>query len=164
MAAGKNLVEGGTGWLAAEPASFHICRLALEMRTSMLFGSLIIILLARAHGRLDMQLHAALHKKVTVSCLAVFVSCRVEEIPSDLNLQRPPSSSSFLGGWPADTLSRTSERHLTSAARAAAAEEEGEVKKTRTHHDVAPRFIHEDYAGPSGHSPNHHRTIRCGPC
>ncbi|CAL5010393.1 unnamed protein product [Urochloa decumbens] len=118
------------------------------MRTSMLFGSLIILLLARAHGRLDMQLHAALHKK--------------EEIPSDLNLQRPPSSSLlFSGGWPADTLSRASERHLTSTARASA-EEEGEAKKTRT--DVAPRFIHEDYAGPSGHSPNHHRTIRCGPC
>ncbi|CAL4996945.1 unnamed protein product [Urochloa decumbens] len=120
------------------------------MRTSMLFGSLILLLLARAHGRLDMQLHAALDKK--------------EEIPSDLNLQRPPSSSSsFSSGWPVDTLGRASERHLTSMARAAA-EEEGKVKKTRTHRDVVPRFIHEDYAGPSGHSPNHHRTIRCGPC
>ncbi|CAO2187134.1 unnamed protein product [Urochloa humidicola] len=113
----------------------------------MLFGSLILLLLARAQGRLDMQLHAAQHKK--------------EEIPSDLKWQRPPSSSS--GGWPASKMSQASERHLTSTARAAV-QEDGEVKKKRTHHDVGPRLIHEDYAGPSGHSPNHHRTIRCGPC
>ncbi|CAO2205888.1 unnamed protein product [Urochloa humidicola] len=85
-----------------------------------------------------------------------------EEMPSDFRWQRPPSSSSF-GNRAADMVSRASERHLTSTARAAR-EEDAEVKKTRTHRDMAPRLIHEDYAGPSGHSPNHHRTIRCGPC
>ncbi|CAL5003857.1 unnamed protein product [Urochloa decumbens] len=96
-----------------------------------------------------MQLHASLDK---------------EEIPSDLKWHRePPPSSSSSGGRAADMVSRASERHLTSTARTAA-EEGGEVKKTRTHREVAPRFIYQDYAGPSGHSPNHHRTIRCGPC
>ncbi|CAO2164268.1 unnamed protein product [Urochloa humidicola] len=119
------------------------------MRTSMLFGSLILLLLlARAHGRLDMHLHAERHKK--------------EEISSDLKWQRPPPSLSS-GGRLTGKMSQASERHLTSTARAAV-EEDGEVKKKRTHRDVGPRLIHEDYAGPSGHSPNHHRTIRCGPC
>ncbi|TKW08769.1 hypothetical protein SEVIR_6G046400v4 [Setaria viridis] len=120
------------------------------MRCSMLFGYLIIIiLLARAHGRLDMQLLSALGK---------------EEMPSDLKWQRPPQPSSSAGGRSADTVSRATERHLMITA-GAAAEEDGEVKKMRAHREeMAVRLIHQDYTRPSGHSPNHHRTIRCGPC
>jgi hypothetical protein len=96
-----------------------------------------------------MQLHAALGK---------------EEKPSDLKLQRPPPPSSSAAGPSAEKVSDATERHLTSTARAAAEEEDGEVKKMRSHREVAQRLINQDYAGPSGHSPNHHRAIRCGPC
>ncbi|XP_022683041.1 uncharacterized protein LOC111257546 [Setaria italica] len=130
--------------------AFTCFLLALEMRCSMLFGYLIIIiLLARAHGRLDMQLLSALGK---------------EEMPSALKWQRPPQPSSSAGGRSADTVSRATERHLMITA-GAAAEEDGEVKKMRAHREeMAVRLIHQDYTRPSGHSPNHHRTIRCGPC
>ncbi|KAG2577637.1 hypothetical protein PVAP13_6NG193000 [Panicum virgatum] len=128
--------------------------------SSMVFGSLILLLLlaTTAHGLQRLDMHAAPNKKVTG---------QQEEIQADFKWQRRPSSS----GSPADSASAgrrqdgmTPVDHDASTARAAAAEEDGEVKKrTRTHRVVAPTLIHEDYAGPSGHSPNHHRTIRCGP-
>ena len=89
-----------------------------------------------------------------------------EEIRVDFNWRRPPPSS---GGSPADSAPggrhgmAHPDDHASTMARAA--EEDGErKKKMKTRREVAPRLIHEDYAGPSGHSPNHHRTIRCGPC
>nr|CAB3482270.1 unnamed protein product [Digitaria exilis] len=125
----------------------------------MVVGSLILLLLlaTAAHGlrRLDMQV-APNKNKV--------------EIPADFKWQWRPSSS----GSPVDSASAggggmTPEHHASTVRAAPAEDDDGEVrKKTRTsrsHHVVAPTLIHdEDYAGPNGHSPNHHRTIRCGPC
>ncbi|RLN05028.1 hypothetical protein C2845_PM13G04230 [Panicum miliaceum] len=119
------------------------------MRSSMVFGSVTLLLLATiAHGLWRLDVHAAPDKKV--------VSSHQGEIRADFKWQQPPPSS---GGT-------TPPEDHASTARAAAAEEDGEMrrKKTRALREVAPRLIHEDYAGPSGHSPNHQGTILCGPC
>ncbi|KAG2577007.1 hypothetical protein PVAP13_6NG075000 [Panicum virgatum] len=121
--------------------------------SSMVFGSVTLLLLANmAHGLRRLDMHAAPNKKIR----------------DDFKWRRPPLPS---GGSPADSTSggrhgmTPPEDHASTTARAA--EEDGERKKMkmmRTRREVAPRLIHEDYTGPSGHSPNHHRPIRCGPC
>ncbi|XP_066353472.1 uncharacterized protein [Miscanthus floridulus] len=145
------------------------------MWSSMVFGSLILLLATRAYGlgRLDMhQLHTAQHQQLHKK-----VDSQKEEIPADFTWQRPPPSPS--GRRPAgvrDDASNSRNRlggsttpgHRLTASTGRAAETDGEAKKMRTHRGprgvVAPRLIHEDYVGPSGHSPNHHRAIPCGPC
>ncbi|XP_062195127.1 uncharacterized protein LOC133898446 [Phragmites australis] len=126
------------------------------MRSSTVLASLFFLLLATpAHGlrRMDVQLRAALGKK---------------DIPEYSKWQQPsaghPMHTRRASGSRRVGLAWTTPEHLTSSARAVA-DEDGEVKKKKmmSTRDVAPRF-HEDYVGPSGHSPNHHRTIPCGPC
>ncbi|KAL6658959.1 hypothetical protein ACP70R_002999 [Stipagrostis hirtigluma subsp. patula] len=125
------------------------------MRTSIVFASLFFLLLAtRAPGlrRLDMELHAGLDK---------------EKIPDSKWRQhcasRPLSRCHRASDGQHILAPTTGEQPMSSGH--GDTEEDGEVKRMmRSIHTVAPRLFHEDYAGPSGHSPNHHRTNPCGPC
>ncbi|KAF8713003.1 hypothetical protein HU200_028793 [Digitaria exilis] len=125
--------------LGKDPTAWHIARSATGPSRS---------------NRMYWRIHIA-------ACLAHCPATKQQvEIPADFKWQWRPSSS----GSPVDSASAggggmTPEHH-------ASTDDDGEVrKKTRTsrsHHVVAPTLIHdEDYAGPNGHSPNHHRTIRC---
>ncbi|KAJ1267458.1 hypothetical protein BS78_07G057600 [Paspalum vaginatum] len=141
------------------------------MRSSMAFGSLTITIIfllpaTRAYGFRRLDVHAAQIKKEETTPAADFK-------------WRRPAPPSYSGQPAADTHRAShgqrhglldgktlSEHHLTRTGRAAAAEEVGEMRKTmRAHREAAAlRLIHQDYAGPSGHAPNHHRTIPRAPC
>lgn len=96
--------------------------------------------------RLEMQLRATLGKEPASQWRAS---------PGSRPMNKPRASN----GGHADLGHKEEAIGATAALDAVKDTEVKRMKKMGSY----PRFS-EDYSGPSGHSPNHHRATPCGPC